>query len=380
MISRTSFLKGIDSTIGAFICHLFTTITFHITKKTPVVPALPECIRRILLIRPGGLGDMIILLPVIRTIQKRFPDATIDLVCEKRNINVLALAGLHENAIAYDASPFHLLLKLIKTRYDVVIDTEQFHHFSSVFGIISQAPVRIGFNINPRRNPLYTHLINYDTNGFEGDQFMNLLGPLNITDIKYDITRAFSGNTPLINEPVCKDLARHADRSFILIHPGASTNYKRWDTAKFVQTAKETARIHHLDIICIGASSDTLITTAIVNGVRDNGSSAWSYAGALNLPDIVYLMKRARLFIGTDSGMSHLATATGLPTVILFGPTNHSKWSMRNAHHAVIHANVPCAPCFIFGYHKPCRTITCMNQIKVDDVLNACEAVLTKSV
>ena len=89
------------------------------------------------------------------------------------------------------------------------------------------------------------------------------------------------------------------------------------------------------------------------------------------------LVARSRLFIGPDTGLAHLAAAVGVPTVVLFGPGDHLKWGVSDATHAIVRKDLPCSPCSLFGYHKPCRTIACMKEIEVEDVVAACRQILT---
>jgi ADP-heptose:LPS heptosyltransferase len=170
MSLRTECLKFADAAVGASLCRILGRVTFWTSRAEP--PHVPPAeIRRILVIRPGGMGDMLLLLPVIRALRGRFPQAEVELVCEQRNFPVLRVAGMDNRSLRYDARPLAVLWRLAVRRYDVVIDTEQFHHFSAVLAWLSRARMRVGFKINPRRNPLYTHLVNYAPDGPEGSQF-----------------------------------------------------------------------------------------------------------------------------------------------------------------------------------------------------------------
>lgn len=366
---RTTILKTIDLTVGPVLCRILGCINFRAGHETVTSDIKPDSARRILIIRPGGMGDMIVLLPVMKILQARFPDVVVDLVCEKRNIEVLKLIGLKESAMAYDSNPIGFLRRLVRQEYDIVIDTEQFHHFSAVFAFLSGASVRIGFKINPRRNPLYTHLINYALDGPEGEQFMKLLGPLGINDDKYSLEGVLSGiEAEKDLPPVPSPLA--------VIHPGSSTVYKLWGTDKFADFVRLLHEQHGLGAVFVGGERDGIVIDGILNRLKGGGCTSVSYAGRLNLAMTAAVMKQARLFVGSDSGLAHLAVAIGVPTVVLFGPSDHLKWGVDNERHAVVQTNLPCAPCFIFGYHKPCRAIDCMKQIKVEDVLKACSRVL----
>lgn len=354
--------------MGPVLCRILGSLNFLAGGESGIEDIRPDVARRILVIRPGGMGDMIILLPVIKALRERFPDAIIDIVCEKRNLDILKIGGLEESAIAYDSNPLLFLRRLRRRKYDVVVDTEQFHHFSAVFALISRAPVRIGFKINPRRNPLYTHLVNYALDEPESEQFMKLLEPLDIKGAGYNLEGAFSSaniQIPPLSGP------------FAVVHPGGSTIYKLWETGKFIELVKSLHELHGLSVVFVGGRNDRKVTNRILDGVKQAGCRTVSYTGKLSIAMTAGVMRQAELFIGSDSGLAHLATGLGLPTVVLFGPSDHLKWGVADARHAVVRRNLSCSPCFIFGYHKPCRTIACMRQISVKDVLEAVEKVIS---
>lgn len=361
---RVRLLKILDVTVGFFLC--WTTGYFlHLFRRNAPAGAsgMPrlDAIRRILVIRPGGMGDMILLQPMLRTLRQRCPLVEIDLVCEKRNRDIPALAGQSGRVLLYDAHPFGLISALRRGRYDVVIDTEQFHYFSVMMAILSRAPVRIGFKINPGRNTLYTHLVNYDLEGYEAGEFMRLLVPLGIRDeavVKGCLTRP----------------GRTEGRSgAVVIHVGASTRYKHWATGKFVDLVKRLAGAEGYasgPIILVGGRRETGLAGDI-SRQAGLGDRVKVMAGSLTIPQTADLIGSASLFIGGDSGLAHLAVALGTPTVVMFGPSDHKKWGASGPGNVVVRTELPCSPCFIFGYHKFCHSIACMSGITVEHVMTA---------
>ncbi|MEI6516581.1 MAG: glycosyltransferase family 9 protein, partial [bacterium] len=109
----------------------------------------------------------------------------------------------------------------------------------------------------------------------------------------------------------------------------------------------------------------TIARQAGVEGVR-------VLAGDLTIRETASLIAQAGLFIGGDSGLAHLAVALGTPTVVLFGPSDHRKWGVEGPRNAIVRRDLACSPCFIFGYHKFCHSISCMTGITVMEVLAAC--------
>jgi ADP-heptose:LPS heptosyltransferase len=378
LIKRTTFLKALDATAGAALCPLLSALKFMTTRGAAGPGIAPESISRILLIRPGGLGDMMLLVPVIRVLSRRFPDAAIDLVCEKRNVEVLKLAGMEKNAMIYDMNPLKFLWLLRRRKYDVAIDAEQFHHFSAIFALWSGAPVRIGFKINPRRNPLYTHLVNYAPDGSEQEQFMRLLTHLDPDPGAYSLEGSISAEGVVAQAAKGKmPDASAPDRPFAVVHAGGSNGYKLWGIEKFAELVNTLQQRDGLGIVLVGGPDDRKLSTSLLRKIDRGDGRSVSFAGRLSLLETAAVIAQSDVFIGGDSGLAHIAVALGRPTVVLFGPSDHLKWGVEDAQrHAVVHADLPCSPCFIFGYSKPCRTVDCMKQISVENVLKACRRVL----
>lgn len=379
LFSRQALFKTLDATLGYLACWTLGCAQFLARRGRIATDPEIRDPGRILVIRPGGMGDMLLLLPAIEKIRRRFPNSRIEWVCESRNLAVLRLVGLAENAIPYDTSPFRLLAGLWKMRYDVVIDTEQFHNFSAVLAFLTGSAVRIGFKINPHRNLLYSHLVSYAVDEYEGKQFMRLLVPLGIEDLAYRLEGILFGIAP----PAAPDRAPWLEKvrglgPFVAIAPGSATRYKRWAPDRFAELARSLHDRRGLGVVVVGGK-DAREAARLIEGPAEGQSRPFlSLAGILSLAETAALIKEARLFVGTDSGLAHLAVAVGVPTVVIFGPSDHVKWGLEDDRHAVVRRPLACSPCFIFGYHRLCRTMACMSGVGVEDVLQACERLLAR--
>lgn len=369
---RSSILKFLDAFLGAGICRAMTWL--GVERSPPLKPeAIRERLRRALFIRPGGMGDMIMLLPVLQRFRRHYPSVALDVLCERRNADLVRLSGLGDEIMIYDDTPLVCLRRLLARRYEVVIDTEQFHHFSAVLARFSRSPVRVGFNINPRRNSLYTHLVAYDPDGWEADQFARLLAPLGVAPEPCDPNGCLEGiELPVLNEwPPPPDPV-----AWVAVHAGATTPYKRWPVERVVDLIAALGQ-EGFACVLVGGTQDGRVSRRVEAGARKAGVRVTWQVGGLTLAETAAVIRRAHLFVGPDSGLGHLARALSVPTVILFGPTDPAKWGRPTECHAVVRRPVACAPCAIFGYHKRCRHLSCMRDIGVEDVLAACHQVLT---
>lgn len=370
LLTKATGLKTLDATVGWLLCKALGWLRHVLRRQTLADDPSPSARRRILFIRPGGMGDMLMLLPVLRHVSEHLPSAEVDIVCERRNVEVLRLAGIRDRAYLYDAEPLRLLCRLHRTAYDVVIDTEQFHNFSAILSWLSGAPVRIGFKINPARLHLYTHLIGYDVDGYELDQFKRLLGPLGLKGEGLRLDGALPRSAP---DALPDELARlAAGGGIISLCAGASDVYRRWDPKRFSELIDRLTTAGFA-VALVGDAGDRPAALSLLSGL-DSRERVGSFVGALSLQETAAVIGASSVFVGCDSGLAHLATALGIPTVVLFGPSDPNKWSSPSEQHAVIHRALPCSPCAIFGYRKWCREIPCMQSITVGMVFAAVEA------
>lgn len=368
-------LKILDATIGMLLCWLAGRILYLLHREAAFSEFCAQDIKRVLVIRPGGLGDMVLLQPMLKKLHDQYPHALMDLICERRNEEILKLCPFPVNVFSYDARPFRLLWRLWAGGYDVVMDSEQFHYFSAVMAFLSRAPIRIGYKINPGRNPIYTHLITYDLEGYEADEFMKLLGPFGVC-CPADVSGCLATPEVSLPEDVASRLGelQKAGNRLILVHIGTSTRYKAWALSNFTGLMRGLGEQQNLVIGLVGGRDDTVLATKVAEhcGMQ---SRVMVLAGRLTISQTAKILDGAGLFIGGDSGLAHLATAYGVPAVVMFGPSDAKKWCRESDTAAVVRKEMACSPCFIFGYHKYCRTIACMKQVGVEEVLKACRKV-----
>lgn len=130
--------------------------------------------------------------------------------------------------------------------------------------------------------------------------------------------------------------ARVARRATI-IHPGAKAPARRWPPGRFAAVAAALAGAGH-DVVVTGSAAerDLAVRVARDAGLRDTAV----VAGSTGLDELAALVAHARLLVSGDTGIAHLATAYGTPSVVLFGPVPPSRWGPppdRHRHRAIWH-------------------------------------------
>ncbi|MCA1605377.1 MAG: glycosyltransferase family 9 protein, partial [Acidobacteria bacterium] len=159
-----------------------------------------------------------------------------------------------------------------------------------------------------------------------------------------------------------------------VIHPAAAFETKQWATERFARVAESLAS-RGLAIVAITASTEAHVadrlkqqTTAPVVAFTD-----------LSLPEVTALLSQARLFVGNDSGIAHMAAAVGAPSVVIFGSSNTAHWRpWAKAPAEVVVEQMECQPChgyFCEKFEQP----ECIKRVSVERVVAAIARVLKES-
>lgn len=149
---------------------------------------------------------------------------------------------------------------------------------------------------------------------------------------------------------------------------------KRWDLERFAQVADALAAELSLRTVLLGSASENAMNTEAASLVRK--SSVVHLSGRTSLSEALGVLAQATLFVGNDSGMSHLAAAAGTPTVVVFGPTDPdatrpwdgSRGDGLPPRVAVVRRPTLCAPCRF----RVCPIDhVCMSGVSPETVLSA---------
>lgn len=355
---KITLLKLFDLFIGIPAVRLLSSPKGKI-EKNPL---------KILFIRPGGIGDAVLLIPAIQSIQKTFPKTTIFFLAEKRNAAVFQLCP-EINAVLHYDRPTELF-KAVRNSYDLVIDTEQWHRMSAVVARFINAPMSIGYATNERKR-LFTHPVDYFQDDYEVVSFLNLLKPL-IGEVTVQSEAPFLTIPPAATVAAQNLLSPLANRGIVALFPGGSVLERKWGSARFHELAKLLANKGY-GIIVVGGKEDVRAGEEIIEDLPHS----LNLSGKTTLPQTAAFLKDSSLLITGDSGIMHIGYGLGIKIIALFGPGREKKWAPRGENCKVINKNLPCSPCTTFGYTPKCKiNAECMKQITVAEVFAEVMALL----
>ncbi len=357
---KVRLLKTFDRLIG--------TVLVQLLPKPHAKPVFEP--RRILFIRPGGIGDAVFLLPAIQALKERFPESSICVLAEKRNAAIFSFCQAVDRTFRYDS--LRELVEVLNGDYDVVLDTEQWHRLSAVIARLSGASLLIGFAANQRKR-LFTHPVSYFHDAHEEDSFFSLLEPFGIHGAPGVIAPFLTVAEKTIATATAK-LGVFSDQPFVALFPGASIPERRWGAEKFHDLA---LRLHErgLPVVVVGGKGDEESGEEIAAG-----GLGCNLAGRTSLAETAAVLTRSLLLVTGDSGVLHIAVALGVPTVSLFGPGIAQKWAPRGENHIVLNRRLSCSPCTRFGYTPRCSFgARCLAELGVPEVEEAVMRLLERN-
>jgi ADP-heptose:LPS heptosyltransferase len=353
-------LKALDRTIGRLAGYIL---------PCPAIGKKSERVNSLLIIRPGGIGDAVLLAPAIRSLKNIFLSIQLTVLAERRNAGIFPLIHGVDRLLCYD-KPRDLSLAL-QGRYDCVIDSEQSHRLSAVVARLAYAPVKIGYDTNDRRR-MFNYRIPYSQDDYEAASFIRLLEPLGIDPLRVDKSAPFLDVPDAASEKASALLGSIAERPFITVFPGASIPERRWGADRFRSVAKKLSGAG-VKTVVVGGKDDRQQGDMIVGA-----GGGVNLAGMTSLTETAAVIQKSSLLLSGDSGVLHLAVGLGVPTVSLFGPGRAIKWAPRGERHIVINKGLTCSPCTTFGTTPPCPIdARCLRDISVDEVVNTVCMLLT---
>ncbi len=352
---------------------------------TPPVPGAPRLQpRRILAIKFYGLGNVVMLLPVLGALRRAYPDAEIDFLTMRENQALLERSGAANRVIPVEVTGLSGLVRslwravhVVRGReYDLVIDFEQFVKLSAILAFLSGAPERIGFNTDgQRRGWLFTTRVVYTDSEHMSGIFMRLLRPLEIDTRPAPLSFVTKSED---NARVDALLSQHgiAPDHFpiIAVHVGSGPNFyriplKRWPLDHFAQLCDALIEGSGAAIVFTGKGDEERALIHKVMGLMKH--EAINVCDQLRIMELVTFLKRCHLSVANDTSVMHLAAAVRTPVAAFFGPTAPVHYGPGNPEDLVFYKDLFCSPC-LTNYNlkvSRCADPVCIRTITVEDVL-----------
>ena len=332
---------------------------------------------RILIVRLSAIGDVIQGLPVLNALRDRFPQAVLAWVVEERAAELLRGHQALDELITLPQGWLRSLRTVRQSRSrlrafepEIAIDVQGLTK-SAVAGWLSGARRRIGPGGSHGRELskwFYTETVRA-TSQHRVDCYLELVRPLGIEspEVRFEIPDHRADRV------AAKEMARQAgcQRGFCLINPAAGWPSKRWPPARFAAVARHLGEDWGLPSMVVWAGEQG---RAWADQVVAGSDEQARLAPEMSLARLAALGRRARLYIGSDSGPLHLAAAVGTPCVGLYGP-----WpAERHGPYGPGHVTVQKMVCRGSTRKRRNASAKFMEAIDVESVCEACDRILRR--
>jgi len=328
--------------------------------------------RNILVIKIGALGDVILSIPSIRAIRKKYPEAKIYCLVGKESRPILQRCPYLNGIIIYDYKekdkgifgPINIIKELRKYYFDMVIDLQN-NRKSHLISFSTMSSSRYGYN-----NRKFSFLLNHKVEPTKEDtppiehQFRTL-GLLGIAKEDTSLELWPSEEDEEYIRILLESEWVSGKEKIIGINLGASKRWltKCWPLENFARLSDRLSK-ENIRVIITGAQDDLGAASKIQKMAT---SKLLNFAGKTSIMQLAALIRKCSVFISADSAPLHVAAAMNTPIVALFGPTSPQRHMPPAKKAVVVKANVICSPC----YKPKCQKMDCMNQISVDEVYMA---------
>ncbi len=350
-----------------------------------------ENVDRILVVKPADMGDLLFVTPALRALRQTFPQARIDLLAPPSSAPLLQGCPYLDEVITFDKYTFdrplaflwpghwrplvRLALDLRRRRYDALLIPR---HLTTRLGALKYAvlawatgaPLRAG--LDNGRGWFLTHRV--PDGGF---------GAFHEVEYDLQVAACLSAHTDDVRLwlPTDEEAEAWAERAvtrwprpIVVMHPGSGdySTARRWPPDRFAALADAWAARHGGTVVLVDASPE--VTAAVRQAAH---SPVVDLGGQTTLWQMIALIRRCDLFIGNDSGPLHVAAAANVPTVGIYGPSNHLAWGPWGQRTAIVKRDLPCMPCFYRGHRlgtpQGCPPRPCLTELPVEQVLAVAE-------
>ena len=288
--------------------------------------------QRFLIVRLSSIGDIVHALPAAAALAETFPQAQIDWAVEKRHallldgnphlhrIVVLDTLGWrrHLSSSATWQEIWTGISDLRKTPYHAALDFQGLWK-SAVVAWLSRARERIGFAERWLREPgaavLYTQKVSPPARAHVVEENLALVERLGARASQWKFPLPWNEEDDMYVE---EQLSALDARDFMLINPGGGWRSKCWSPENYTELIRQLAGARRERILLSGSPSEEML----IGGILQRAGAERATYLPTTLVQFIALVRRARLFVGGDTGPLHLAAAVGTPIVGIYGPTD----------------------------------------------------------
>jgi ADP-heptose:LPS heptosyltransferase len=345
-----------------------------------------DTIQNILIIQIGGIGDVLMIFPIVEVLSQEFPHAQITTLTEHGSnlFNLMNNANLNCRHLFFDFNKGYLhklsqIRSLRKLSFDLIIIPARGDGIieCSIIAFLIGADYRVGF-IKDGAGFLHTNKTEFREDTSILEQNIELLKHLGIcTGIK-NISLKIPEEDKGFAERLLKEYISHGEL-LVVIHPwaGSYPEEKTWPLRNYIKLSGHILDHYNAKIILLGSKSEHVLSHQFTTQL--DHQRLINLTGATTLSQAAALIKKSNLFIGNDSSLVHIANALRVPSICIFGSTSPQQVLSPDHNCIFVTKNLPCQPCYIHQplfRHRCSYDYKCLKDISVEDIIKRVDSIL----
>jgi heptosyltransferase-1 len=341
---------------------------------------MTDPVRRLLLIKPSSLGDIVHAMPTLAALRERFPQAEVTWLVKRQWAPLVdVMAGVDQVCSVSEGLRGWLgrVPALRAAGFDLVVDLQGLFR-SGAMAWSTGCDRRLGFANAREGSPMfYTSRVAVPSVPMHAvDRYLlvaEALGAARPTQPQFEFVDRSEDRQAV--ETMLARAGIVAQQPWVAMNVSARWETKRWPPQHFAEAADRLSQTHGLPVVLIGGPAErpeSLAVTALMH------TKAIDLTGQTPVGLLPGLLRRATVLVTNDSGPMHIAAAVGTPVVALFGPTDPVRTGPYGKGHVVLSHAVECRPCF----RRDCARavpLECLTAVGPESVVRAVEQQLERS-
>lgn len=295
--------------------------------------ALAEAVRRldpkrVLIIKPSSLGDVVHALPILPALRTLLPDAHISWVVGSSFRSLLEGRADLDQVITYEKGASGVSAKglvglsklcatLARSRFDLTIDLQGLLR-SGLMTMAAGSPVRVGLeDAREGARYFYTHRVSASRTSVHAvDRVMMVAEALGVESPRPEFMLPIGER----DDEWARRALREVPRPRLILNMGARWETKRWPVERFAEVARRAVSEFGAGIVAVGAGEDRSLVEALKRHLET--VPVVDLCGRTNLLQLAAVARHGDLFLSNDTGPIHLAAAVGAPVVGVYTSTD----------------------------------------------------------
>jgi len=334
----------------------------------------------ILITRTDKIGDVVLTLPVIKTLAKVFPGRPLYFMASSYAAPIVENYPGLTSVIVYDtaddSTKVGRVRQITQQLRDLNIKTALMLYYDpEVLSMIKKAGIKERFGPLTKISGLLNYT-KFQTQHRSKVQFHELEYNLNLLKLLGVAEEHFDSTLELVPSPSSHSIVTEklrqigfdsSSKPYMVLHVTCGGSALNWRYSYYAELASRLSEATGLSVLLTGSDKDSLVLSSIKQHVKGN---VFNTAGMFSLKELIAVIAGARLFIGPSTGPMHIAAATGIPVAAIFPPIkvqSANRWGPYNKESIVFTPKVDC-PAKFNCIKEKCPHYNCMDKVSIDDV------------